>query len=50
VSVVASDLVAYHAATQSDVDGVPVGGAIDLLRRPDFTPATAGDTVEVVSP
>jgi hypothetical protein len=49
VSVVASDLVAYHAATQSDVDGVPVGGAIDLLRRPDFTQATAGDTVEVVS-
>jgi hypothetical protein len=49
VSVVASDLVAWHAATQSDVDAVPVGGAIDLLRRPDFTQATAADTVEVLS-
>lgn len=49
MSVVASDLVAYHAATQSDVDGVPVGGAIDVLRRPDFTQLAANDSVEVVS-
>jgi hypothetical protein len=49
VSVVASDLVQYHAATQSDVDATPVGGAIDTLRRPDFTQVTAGDTVEVIS-
>lgn len=49
MSVVASDLVAWMAATQSDVDATPVGGAIDLLRRPDFTQATAADTVEVVS-
>jgi hypothetical protein len=49
MSVVASDLVLVHAATQSDVDGSTVGGAIDLLRRPDFTQVTAGDTVEAVS-
>jgi hypothetical protein len=49
MSVVASDLVLYHAATQSDVDGSTVGGAIDTLRRPDFTQITAGDTVEAVS-
>lgn len=49
MSVVASDLVAWMAATQSDADGIAVGGAIDLLRRPDFTQATAADTVEVVS-
>lgn len=48
-SIVASDLVIYHAATQSDTDGVAVGGAIDTLRRPDYTQVTAGDTVEVVS-
>jgi hypothetical protein len=48
-SIVAADLVAYHAATQSDTDGSTVGGAIDLLRRPDFTQATAADTVEVIS-
>jgi hypothetical protein len=48
-SIVAADLVLYHAATQSDVDAVPVGGAIDTLRRPDFTQVTAGDTVEAVS-
>lgn len=49
MSVTAADLVAFHAATQSDADGIAVGGAIDLLRRPDFTQATAADTVEVLS-
>lgn len=48
-SVVAGDLVAFHAATQSISDSGTVGGAIDLLRRPDFTQATAADTVEVLS-
>lgn len=48
-SIVAADLVEYHAATQSDVDATPVGGAIDALRRPDFTQVTAADTVEVIS-
>jgi hypothetical protein len=49
VSVVASDLVAYHAATQSDQDSVTVGGAIDTLRRPDFTQLAANDSLEVLS-
>jgi hypothetical protein len=48
-SIVASDLVAYHAATQSDTDGVPVGGAIDTLRRPDFTQIAANDTIQALS-
>src|ERR1700716_2907780 len=48
-SIVSADLVLYHAATQSDTDVGTVGGAIDLLRRPDFTQATAADTVEALS-
>jgi len=48
-SIVAADLVAYMAATQSDVDATPVGGAIDTLRRPDFTQITANDDIEVIS-
>jgi hypothetical protein len=48
-SIVASDLVAYHAATQSDVDGSTVGGAIDALRRPDFTQIAANDTIQALS-
>src|SRR3954467_2870364 len=51
-SVVAADLVAFHAAnsaTNLDTDASTIGGAIDLLRRPDFTQVTAGDTVEVIS-
>jgi hypothetical protein len=49
VSVASSDLVPYHSATQSDQDGVTVGGAIDTLRRPDFTQMTANDTIQAVS-
>lgn len=49
MSVVSADLVAYHAAAQSAADGVPVGGAIDTLRRPDFTQLAGADTLEVVS-
>ena len=48
-SIVAADLVAYHSATQSDVDATPVGGAIDPLRRPDFTQIAANDTITAVS-
>lgn len=48
-SIVAADLVLYHAATQSDVDGSTVGGAIDTLRRPDYTQMTANDTIRAVS-
>lgn len=49
MSIVAADLVAYHSATQSDADGVPVGGAIDTLRRPDFTQLAANDTIQALS-
>jgi hypothetical protein len=48
-SIVAADLVAYHAATQSDADAIAVGGAIDTLRRPDFTQIAANDDIEVIS-
>jgi hypothetical protein len=49
VSVVSTDLVLYHAANQSDVDGATVGGAIDALRRPDFTQLASNAALEVVS-
>lgn len=49
MSVAASDLVIYHAANNPDDDASTVGGAIDTLRRPDFTQVTAADTVEVIS-
>jgi hypothetical protein len=48
-SIVAADLVPYHSANQSDVDGSTVGGAIDTLRRPDFTQMTSNDTIRAVS-
>jgi hypothetical protein len=48
-SIVAADLVLYHAATQSDTDVGTVGGAIDALRRPDFTQQTGNDTIQAVS-
>jgi hypothetical protein len=48
-SIVAGDLVCFHAATQSDADAITVGGAIDLLRRPDFTQIAANDDIEVIS-
>jgi len=48
-SIVAADLVLFHSATQSDADAIAVGGAIDLLRRPDFTQLAANAALEVVS-
>jgi hypothetical protein len=48
-SVVAADLVAYHSAVQSDADAITVGGAIDTLRRPDFTQIAANDTIQALS-
>lgn len=48
-SIVSADLVVFHAATQSDSDSGTVGGAIDLLRRPDFTQMTANDTIQGIS-
>lgn len=49
MSVLSTDLVAYHAANQSDVDGATIGGAIDPLRRPDFTQLASNAALEVVS-
>lgn len=48
-SIVSSDLVMYHSATQSISDVGTVGGAIDVLRRPDFTQQTSNDTIQAVS-
>lgn len=48
-SIVAADLVAYHSATQSSSDVGAVGGAIDTLRRPDFTQIASNDTIQALS-
>ena len=48
-SIVASDLVAYAAASMPDDDVSTSGGAIDTLRRVDFTQLAANDTVRMVS-
>lgn len=45
----AADLVLYHAAANLDVDTGAQGGAIDTLRRPDFTQLAAADDIEAVS-
>lgn len=49
MSIIATDLVPFCAVNEPDTDGATAGGAIDLLRRMDFTQATPGDTVEVIS-
>lgn len=48
-SIVAADLVLYNAASMPDDDASTSGGAIDTLRRPDFTQLAANDTIRVVS-
>lgn len=45
----AADVVVYHAANNPDTDAGSVGGAIDTLRRPDYTQLAADDDVEQVS-
>lgn len=45
----AADLEAYAAVNMPDEDTSTVGGAIDTLRRVDFTPIAADDDVEVIS-
>lgn len=45
----ASDLVAYLSANVPDTDSGSAGGAIDTLRRPDFTQLAADDDIEVIS-
>lgn len=49
MSVAASDIVIYNAANMPDTDSGTAGGAIDPLRRPDFTQLAANDTIEAVS-
>jgi hypothetical protein len=49
VSIVAADLVAYNSASMPDDDTDTCGGAIDTLRRPDFTQMSTSNTVRAVS-
>lgn len=45
----ASDLIGYASANMPDADSGTNGGAIDTLRRIDFTQIAANDDIEVVS-
>lgn len=47
--IVAADLVLFNAATMPETDSGSSGGAIDLLRRPDFTQIAANDDIEALS-
>lgn len=49
MSIVASDLVLYNSANMPVIDTGTSGGAIDPLRRPDFTQMTVTETVRIVS-
>lgn len=49
MAIVAADLVAFLSANMPDDDTSTSGGAIDLLRRPDFTPIAANDDIEALS-
>lgn len=49
MSVVAADLVLYNSANMPVIDTGTSGGAIDVLRRPDFTQMASNDTVRAVS-
>lgn len=49
MSIVASDLVFLNAADEPTDDASTAGGAIDTLRRPDFTQISSAETVDVVS-
>lgn len=44
-----TDVVIYHSANNPDADTGTQGGAIDTLRRPDFTQIAADDDIEQVS-
>jgi hypothetical protein len=48
-SVAASDLVFYNSANMTTDSSSTTGGAIDTLRRPDFTQMASNDTVRIVS-
>lgn len=47
--VVAADLVQFASASMPDTDTGASGGAIDTLRRVDFTQLAADDDIEVIS-
>jgi hypothetical protein len=49
MSIVASDLVAFASANMPSDDAATSGGAIDLLRRVDYTQMTVTETVRIVS-
>lgn len=49
MAILAAELVAYAAANMPNIDTGNAGGAIDALRRPDFTQMSANDTIEVLS-
>jgi hypothetical protein len=49
MSIVSTDLVAFAAASMPNDDVSTTGGAIDLLRRVDFTQMGASDTVRIAS-
>lgn len=49
MAIAAADLILFAAANEPDEDTSTAGGAIDLLRRLDFTQLAANDDIEVVS-
>jgi hypothetical protein len=49
MSIVASDLVLYNSLNMPVTNSGTTGGAIDVLRRPDFTQMTVTETVRIVS-
>lgn len=49
MSIQSSDLVIYVSVNMPDTDTGTNGGAIDTLRRPDFTQLAANDDIEAVS-
>jgi hypothetical protein len=49
MAIAATDLVLFASANMPDTDSGASGGAIDLLRRVDFTQIAADDDIEVIS-
>src|SRR5262245_35233173 len=49
MAILSTDLVLYTSANMPDTDSGTNGGAIDALRRPDFTQLAANDDIEAVS-
>lgn len=49
MAILSTDLILYTSANMPDTDTGTNGGAIDPLRRPDFTQLAANDDLEAVS-